>query len=131
MSQAKTQTATTKRIHSVTIKRMIDETPDSSYLDQDEFEDRKLAYIHGDFVFLGIRVEAEVSLCRDAVNNGCWTIQRITSGGIWGIESDSDDSYLKEIENDELALLREQLEAMGFSKRAVSAAFRNVEHSGR
>ena len=41
MSQSKTQTATTKRINKIAIKRMIDESPDASYLEQEGlgFED--------------------------------------------------------------------------------------------
>lgn len=69
--------------------------------------------------FIGIRAEAEVSLA-DGV------LQTVTSGGLWGIESDSGDSYLREVEQEELANLRVQLTAMGFSKRAVSKAFQDV-----
>jgi hypothetical protein len=55
-------------------------------------------------------------------------MQEITSGGLWGVESDSDTAYLTEIETDELAELREQLHALGFSKRAVSTAVKNAQH---
>jgi hypothetical protein len=75
---------------------------------------------HGDWCFIGIRAEARVQVFDD-------TWQEITSGGLWGTESDSDADYLKSIEDEQLAELREQLAAIGFSKRAISAAFRNVE----
>jgi hypothetical protein len=55
--------------------------------------------------------------------------QQVRSGGLWGIESDSDGSYLAEVAKDELAELRKELHAMGFSKRAIAAAFRGVELS--
>ena len=42
-------------------------------------------------------------------------IQTITSGGLWGIESDSTPEYLKEVETEELECLRLQLEALGVS----------------
>lgn len=198
----KAQKATTKRIQTVSIKRMFDDSPDTSWLgeysnsssglfvidrdhgpdcpmhwadndctDDDErdcscisHDSRTFRYFHpgsvekfdpnaswipagtenkrthwfdamqdnaeadyrrmealneGDFCFIGIRAEARI-----VIENVC---QDITSGGLWGIESDSDAAYLKEIESEQLAELRSQLEAIGFSKRAVSAAFRNVE----
>jgi len=39
-------------------------------------------------------------------------VQTLTSGGLWGIESDSGD-YFKEVAEDELADLRRQAEAIG------------------
>jgi hypothetical protein len=81
----------------------------------------------GDFYFLGIRAEATLGIPNgDGIGN--YTIQRITSGGLWEIESDSEDSYFEEIEQDELAELQDQLKALGFSSRAISTAFKNVEH---
>ena len=53
---------------------------------------------------------------------GNGVIQRIQSGGLWGIESDSDKAYLKEIESEQLAELANELAACGFSKRSVSKA---------
>jgi len=55
-------------------------------------------------------------------------LQDVSSGGLWGIESDSDASYLKEIEAEELSELRKQLYAMGFSKRAIATAVKNATH---
>ena len=40
------------------------------------------------------------------------------------------EDYIKSVEDEELASLRTQLHELGFSQRAISAAFRNVEHSG-
>lgn len=88
----------------------------------------------GNWCFIGIRAEAEISLPTLA-NKGCvhgrevfyHTSQNITSGGLWGIESDSDKPYLESVERDELADLREQLKTLGFSSRAISTAFKNVE----
>ena len=75
----------------------------------------------GDWCFIGIRAEAEISLTPD--DKG-W---EWTSGGRWGIESDSDKSHFAEIEKEELFGLENQLHAAGFSKRAIAAAFKNVE----
>lgn len=83
---------------------------------------------HGDWCYIGIRAEAEIAVSNDPHKrtNTTWTVQEITSGGLWGIESDSDASYLGEIEEEELSELREQLHALGFSKRAIATAVKNV-----
>lgn len=72
--------------------------------------------------FIGISATAEVQL------NGMSTIQTIRSGGLWGIESDSGADHFAEVEGEELAALKTELHAIGFSKRAITAAFRNIEH---
>jgi hypothetical protein len=53
-------------------------------------------------------------------------MQTIRSGGLWGIESDAGD-YLDEAGNAQLEGLRSELEALGFGKRALDYAFKNVE----
>ncbi|MFL6437724.1 MAG: hypothetical protein ACJ71Q_09105 [Terriglobales bacterium] len=73
----------------------------------------------GDWYYMGIRAQAEI-----AVNGVC---QTITSGGLWGIESNSDADYIRSIEQDELAHLEEQLAELGFKKRAVKQALQDVE----
>lgn len=76
----------------------------------------------GDFCFIGIRAEAEVTVpCGQSA-----ICQTITSGGLWGIESDSKADYLSEVEGEELSDLRTQLTALGFSKRAIATAVKNV-----
>jgi len=87
----------------------------------------------GNWCFIGIRAEAEISY-QIKTNLSMTPFERIdtatktvSSGGLWGIESDSDRSYLESVEKDELANLREQLQALGFSSRAISTAFKNVE----
>lgn len=79
----------------------------------------------GQWCFIGIRAEAEYSL--ESGMRGERLIQRMHSGGLWSIESDSEESYLKSVEEEELASLRSQLHAIGFSQRAISSAYRTVE----
>lgn len=86
------------------------------YIRQDY--DRMERLQRGDWYYIGIRAEAEVQLTSDLV-------QRISSGGLWGIESDSDKSYYAEVQADELASLKTELRAMGFSTRAISQAFKS------
>lgn len=72
--------------------------------------------------FCGIRAHAEVQLTGDLC-------QTITSGGLWGIESDSGADYLTEVEDEQLDELKAELHAVGFSKRAITAAFRNAKEN--
>ena len=83
----------------------------------------------GDGCFIGIRAEAECRFPYMTEGRGGRTYfntQILTSGGLWGIESDSGHAYLESVEQDELADLKAQLLALGFSKRAVCAAFRKA-----
>lgn len=82
--------------------------------------DRMESLNRGDWCFLGIRVEAEVQLTGDLT-------QTITSGGLWGIESDSGKDHIQETIREEMANLKTELLALGFSKRAIATAFKNVE----
>lgn len=77
----------------------------------------------GDWSFIGIRAEASVV----TPNGFGYTNQTIHSAGLWGIESDSDESYLAEIEQEQLSELRGILKEFGFSARAISVAFKNVK----
>ena len=76
----------------------------------------------GQWGFIGIQAEADITLA-DGLS------QTITSGGLWGIESDSDKEYIQSVEAEELSELRKQLEALGFKSRAISAAFDKAEHA--
>jgi len=95
------------RLLSVHILVLPDEDPDTSYLDQDDpdFSDRREAYLRGDFGFVGVRAEAKVAI--ESV------VQTLTSGGLWGIESDSGDDYIREIAGEEWHALRDILLSVG------------------
>jgi hypothetical protein len=98
-----------------------DYTPEDirKYVRQDY--DRMESLNRDNWCFIGVYADAAIVLGN--------TRQTITSGGLGGIESDSGSDYFAEIEQEQLAELREQLHAIGFSKRAISAAFKNVERS--
>ena len=177
------KTKNSNRILSVTIRRMIDDSPDTSWLGtysnrpETEFaidrahsldyqffnpatiepfnpkaawiptnEHDKRAYWRaamrenarrdyermesldaGNWGFIGIRADAEIGIPEDStMPSSSMTIQCITSGGLWGIESDSDAPYLESVEQEELGELKQQLRALGFGTRAISKAFQNV-----
>lgn len=97
-----------------------DEFPDLSWLEQDYKEEtpemreeykrrdreRLAAYRDGEWHMTYIRAEAEV------VVSG--TLQRISSGGLAGVESDSDRDYLHDTEKEQYDELAEILGKMGF-----------------
>jgi hypothetical protein len=72
----------------------------------------------GDLCFLGIQARADI-----VVNGTC---QTITSGGLWGIESDSGDDYFAEVGRTEVAELAGILETLGFSRVQVAVAMGEV-----
>lgn len=67
----------------------------------------------GDWSFVGIKAVATVQLSGTVV-------QEITSGGLWGVESDCAD-YHKDVERDELFELRKELIEAGFSEEEIDA----------
>jgi hypothetical protein len=82
-----------------------DPDPDPSYLDQEEFTDRREAYRRGDLAFVGIRAEAKIVV--DGI------LQTIVSGGLWGVESDAGDAYIREVAGEEYTDLRRILKTLG------------------
>lgn len=82
-----------------------DPDPDISYLEQEDFEERLAAYKNEEFSFLGVHAEADV------VIGG--VVQTLTSGGLWGIESDSGDEYIEEVAVQEYEELRKILKTVG------------------
>lgn len=78
----------------------------------------------GDFCFIGISAEARFKVCSNPLVNNNHVV--VISGGLWGIESDSEKSYIEETEQEQLSELRAQLKALGFSSRAISTAFKAV-----
>lgn len=69
-------------------------------------------YNRGGWCMTGVWAEAEVVLTGNV-------IQTVRSGGLWGIESDSDDKYFKEVEAEQLGDLRTELRAAGFTLKEI------------
>jgi hypothetical protein len=77
----------------------------------------------GQWCFLSINAEAKVSIpCGESSVES-------TVGLNWcsGYDSDMGQTHLDEIEADHLSELRKELKALGFSTRAISTAFKNVQ----
>lgn len=112
-------------------KRLPENTPDDviKYVKQDY--QRMESLNDGSWSYMGIRAEASIREPYMTEGRGGRTYYKTTSiesGGVWGIESDGDDSYFTEVEQEELGELRSQLKALGFSTRAISKAFKSIEH---
>lgn len=78
---------------------------------------------NGDWCFIGIQAKAIV---RHPIAGNSFRLDDLSSGGLWGIESDSGQSYLKSVAEDELADLKSHLEAFNvdltdFDQKAAEA----------
>jgi len=75
---------------------------------------RMEAIVRGDVGFFGLSARAE---CRTPASRGVQTkdqrIQFLSSGGLWGIESDSESDHVMQIAKEELAELRYHLHDYG------------------
>lgn len=112
------------RIESVKVRRMDDDDPDLSWLEQPEWNeevdgvDGSLNYgrnriaSYGDtWSMIGVQAVATVYI------NGIH--QTLRSSGLWGIESDSDESYLTSVEDEQLEELTSVLAALGLSLEGI------------
>lgn len=81
---------------------------DAEYIEQDYR--RAEAYNAGLWFSMGIVAEAEVVY---DIGQGNRRIEHLSSGGLWGIESDSDNEYIEEVENGQLADLKDHLAVFG------------------
>ena len=95
------------RLQTVRVIFEKDPEADTSYLDHEGLEERSAAYKRGEFEFICVRAEAEV------VIEGI--MQTLTSGGMCGIESDSEDEYVDHLIDEEWKSLRTVLKTVGVS----------------
>lgn len=58
-----------------------------------------MRFENNDIFMMGIKAYAVINIPTD---NNSWIIQHITSGGLWGIESNSDKDYIKTIESEQI-----------------------------
>lgn len=86
---------------------------DTSYLEQDGFEDRLAEYKRGEFGFIGIRAMVHVKV--PSQSGDFSTMVPIESAGLWGIEDDSGADYLKSVYAEECDELAELLTQMGMT----------------
>ena len=82
--------------------------------------DRMESLNNGQWSFIGIRACADITINQ--------TAQSIYSSVLWGIESDSEEFYLNDVEQEQLSELCATLHDLGFSKRAISTAIKQASN---
>lgn len=96
----------------IRVQTGVDKSPDTSYLEQDEFKDRLDAYRAEEFTFIGLQAKATIAL------RG--VIQTIFSGGVFGVESDSDAAHLKDLAKEEIVEISTILEDLRFTPAEIT-----------
>jgi len=76
---------------------------------------------------LFIRAYARIQIPTSPNGDGHRIVQLIRTPGLFGVESDSDDAYFKEVEDDELDTLKHILLAMGIDAVEVSRKIEGAE----
>jgi len=71
---------------------------------------RMEALNRGEWYMISIKAKAEV---RYPTGNGSYRHEHFTSGGLWGVPSDDNESDIKETEQEQLADLRDHLSVFG------------------
>lgn len=120
-----TQTASAQpgnvRIDSVKIEWLNDDDPDLSWLEQSDEEmgegfeahaKTRLESYGQSWNMLGCTAKAQVSY---EIFNGSRRIEWLTSGGLWGIESDMDEATKREYEAEQLEDLASHLNHFGIT----------------
>lgn len=96
------------RIEKITLERLDDY--DTCEIQDEGATKERIASFGQTWMYIGIRAKAEVSYeMQNVYPRGNRRIEWFTSGGLWGIESDSEEKYLIEVENEQLADLKEHL----------------------
>ena len=123
---------TKNKLESVNLLVEFDEWPDISYLYQDGFEDRLKAYENNEFDFVGVKAIATIAIPFEIINgNGKketnYKLQKIDSGGLWGIENDSTDEYINQVAKEQIDELKDYLEKLNVDLRFFDELIENVE----
>lgn len=116
------------KVKSVTVlaNLITDEDMDpTEYLYQDpEYEEedraRHEAWQRGEWSYVGIQAVAQIEFCLADIPQGSAGFEKISSGGLWGIESDSEESYFAEVYADEVSDLKDRLKALGIGDELIT-----------
>lgn len=79
----------------------------AKYIEQDYQRSERLNA--GDWCYMGVWAEAEVSY---PTGSGNRRLEKLRSGGLWGIESDSNAKYATEVEQEQVNELKEHIETL-------------------
>lgn len=100
-----------------------DETgnPDSVQQDYERMQD----IANGQICFYGIGVRAVIKIPECG---NCSRLMNIDSTSLWGIESDSDTAYIREVANDQLSEIRAELNDLGIDDADIDAAMADADY---
>ncbi|MGG3471647.1 hypothetical protein ABES02_29790 [Neobacillus pocheonensis] len=98
----------------IEFKHEYDEHADVSYLEDSAVEypedlNRLASFERGEWHCIGIRAVATIYI---PCGGGSFKVQKIETAGLWGIESDSEQTYFNEVEANEKEELLEYLEIL-------------------
>ena len=79
---------------------------------------------NGDWCFIGIVAECVVKY---PIGSGNYRLEKFTSGGIWGIESDSDSTFIDEMTNEQLSDLERHLSTFGVNLENWAELVKDLE----
>lgn len=80
---------------------------------------RMMDYERGNWWSQGIKATAEIHTSDDGKH---WLINHISSGGLYGIESDDDDDYIETIREEQVDDVKALLLEFGFSQDEINNA---------
>ncbi len=95
----------------IVMETLPDPCPDTSYLEQEGFEDRLRQAENGDFGFMGIRASCILLIGIGQTDH--LIIQRFESPGVWAVETDSDPTHVQQLFEDERSILLAMLDVIG------------------
>ncbi len=98
----------------IVMETVPDQYPDTSYLEQEGFEERLQQHRDGHFGFIGIRASCTLRIATGDPQVGI--LHSFKSPGLWGIESDSEPAYLQQVFENEKSILLTMLDAIGCSQ---------------
>ena len=95
----------------IVMETVPDPCPDTSYLEQEGFEERLRQANNGHFSFMGIR--ASCTLHIGFGQAGQVILHSFKSPGVWNVETDSSPEHIQQLFEDERSLLLAMLDAIG------------------
>ena len=99
------------RREEIVMETLPDPCPDTSYLEQEGFEERLRQSQNGDFGFMGIRASCTLHIGIGQADH--IILHSFKSPGVWGVETDSSPEHVRQLFEDERSLLLAMLAAIG------------------
>ena len=99
------------RHEEIEMETLPDPCPDTSYLEQEGFEERLRQAENGHFGFMGIRASCTLHIGIGQADHVI--LHRFKSPGVWGVETDSSPEHIRMLFENERAVLLAMLDSIG------------------